>query len=167
MPNVSKAACASQQATPVAIVPRVQVAPPFIENARKILLEVVFERATRLLVLVGLTTTKLSAWLPVVALALTTAIVQANGTKPLTGVGIRFCGLIHLRVPSGTSMPSGAAASTCACRANGAGVRKTKTAARAVRRRRKFIIIVLRSKRRMTQSDASLKRFATKCLGVS
>src|SRR5213076_3120838 len=107
---------------------------------------------TRLLVLVGLTTTKLSAWLPVVALVLTTAIVHANGTNPLTGVAVRFCGLIHLRVPSGTSIPSGAAASTCACRAIGAGVRKAKTAARAVRRgRSKFMVVVLRSKRLMTR----------------
>src|SRR5947207_15581164 len=121
LPKVSQAACASQHATPVAIVPRVQVAPPSVEYARKMLLLVVFEMATRLFVLVGLTTTKLSAWLPAVALTFTTGAEQASGTNRSAGIGTRFCGLIHLRVPSGTSMASGP--STRACRAELVGVK--------------------------------------------
>src|SRR5262245_16045288 len=39
LPNVSQAACPSQHATPVPIVPRVQFAPPSFESARKILAE--------------------------------------------------------------------------------------------------------------------------------
>src|SRR5438876_9851144 len=116
LPNVSQAACASQHATPVAIVPRVQVAPPLNEYARKMLLVVVLEMATRLFVLVGLTTTKLSSWLPVVALTFTTGAEQASGTNRSAGTGTRFFGFMHLRVPSGTSMPSGP--STRACRAD-------------------------------------------------
>src|SRR5215210_4067054 len=98
LPKLSKAACPSQQATPVATVPRVQVAPPFMENARKMLLEVVFEKATMLLVLVGLTTTKLSAWLPAVALTFTTGAVQTSGGKISGNIGARGWGLMHLRM---------------------------------------------------------------------
>src|SRR6478672_932476 len=67
LPNVSQAACPSQHATPVAIVPRVQVAPASVEYARKMLFPPpgLFEVATRLFGLVGLTFMKLSAWLPV------------------------------------------------------------------------------------------------------
>src|SRR5204863_2439583 len=134
---VSQAACASQHATPVAIVPRVQVAPPLNEYARKMLLVVVFEMATRLFVLVGLTTTKLSSWPPAVALTFTTGAEQARGTNRSAGTGTRFSSLIHLRVPSGTSMPMGA--SIRACRAELAGARKAKMAASAVKRKRVFI----------------------------
>src|SRR5438105_8935888 len=105
------------------------------------LLLVVFEKATRLFVLVGLTTTKLSAWLPAAALTFTTGAVQARGTNRSLGTGTRFIGFMHLRVPSGTSMPMGA--SIRACRADVAGVRKAKTAASAVRRRRVFIGVFL------------------------
>src|SRR5262249_35205465 len=37
LPKVSQAACPSQHATPVAIVPRIQLAPPSVEYARKML----------------------------------------------------------------------------------------------------------------------------------
>src|ERR1044071_4766546 len=90
LPKVSQAAWASQHATPVAIVPRVQVAPPSVEYARKMLLEVVFEIATRLFVLVGLTTTKLSDWLPAVTLTFTTGAVQASGTNRSVRTGTQI-----------------------------------------------------------------------------
>src|SRR3954449_5758590 len=122
LPNVSQAACPSQHATPVAIVPRVQVAPASVEYARKMLFEPgSFEVATRLFVLVGLTFTKLSAWLPAVALTLTTASRQVSGVNRSIGFTARSLGFMHLRVPSGTLMPS-VAASTCACRIDVAGV---------------------------------------------
>ena len=55
---MSNAAWPSQQATLVATVPRVQVAPPFIEYARKMLFALArLEKATMLFGLVGLTTT--------------------------------------------------------------------------------------------------------------
>src|SRR5436190_22547735 len=147
LPNVSQAACPSQHATPVAIVPRVQVAPASVEYARKMLFELVFEVATRLFVLVGLTFTKLSAWLPVVALTLTTASRQVSGVNSNSvGFGARSLGFMHLRVPSGTSMPS-FAASIRACRIDVAGVRSVKTAARVVRWRRVFICVFLLMRR--------------------
>ncbi len=94
MPNVSQAACPSQHATPVAIVPRVQVAPASVEYARKMLfVPGLFDVATRLFVLVGLTFTKLSAWLPAVALTLTTASRQVSGVNRSTGFGARSSGL--------------------------------------------------------------------------
>src|SRR5437667_6931076 len=127
LPNVSQAACASQHATPVAIVPRVQVAPPLNEYARKMLLLVVFEMATRLFVLVGLPTTKLSSWPPAVALTFTTGAEQASGTKRSVGIGTPYFDFMHLRVPSGTSMLSGP--SIRACSAGVMGVRKAKMAA--------------------------------------
>src|SRR2546422_7288642 len=99
--------------------PRVQVVPPSNEYARKILFALVFEMATRLFVLVGLTFTKLSAWLPSVALTFTTASVQTNGTNRLLGSSARSLGFMHLRVPSGTSMASGP--STRACKVNVGG----------------------------------------------
>src|SRR5437773_7179518 len=142
LPNVSQAACASQHATPVAIVPRVQVAPPLNEYARKMLLVVVFEMATRLLVLVGLTTTKLSSWLPAVALTFITGAEQASGTNKSVGTGTPYFVFMHLRVPSGTSMLSGPGIR--ACRAGVVGARKAKTAASAIRRRRVFIGVFLR-----------------------
>src|SRR5437899_6327582 len=140
LPNVSQAACPSQHATPVAIVPRVQVVPPSVEYARKMLGEVVFEVATMLFGLVGLTFTKLSAWLPVVALTLTTASRQASGVNRSGGFGTRSLGFMHLRVPSGTSMPS-VAASTWACKVDVVGVSNAKTAASTVRWRRIFICV--------------------------
>src|SRR5206468_5342827 len=142
-PNVSQAACPSQHATPVAIVPRVQVAPASVEYARKMLaVPGLFEVATMLFVLVGLTFTKLSAWLPSVALTFTTGSRQANGANRLVGTGARSLGFMHLRGSSGTSMPS-VAASTSACKVAAAGVRNARTAANAVRRRRAFICIFL------------------------
>src|SRR5438105_14624337 len=95
------------------------------------LLLVVFEKATRLFVLVGLTTTKLSAWLPAVALTFTTGAVQTNGTdgaRRSVGTHGRSLGFMHLRVPSRTWMlPRDAG--TSARQAGGRGVRKTKEAA--------------------------------------
>src|SRR5437870_1239529 len=139
---MSQAACPSQQATPVATVPRVQVAPASVEYARKMLNELVFEKATRLFVLVGLTFTKLSAWLPSVALTFTTGSRQVNGANRSLGTGARSLGFMHLRGSSGTLMPS-VAASTCACMVDVAGVRNAKTAASAVRRRRVFICMFI------------------------
>src|SRR5213075_1235926 len=94
LPNVSQAACPSQHATPVAIVPRVQVAPASVEYARKMLaVPGLFEMATRLFGLGGLTFTKLSAWLPVVALTLTTGSRQVSGTNSRSvGFGARSVG---------------------------------------------------------------------------
>src|SRR6266478_5995069 len=146
LPNVSQAAWPSQHATFVAIVPRVQVVPPSNEYARKILFALVFEMATRLFVLVGLTTTKLSAWLPIVALTFITGSVQTNGTNRSVSIGARSLGFMHLRVPSGTLMPS-VAASTCACEVDMAGVRNAKTTASAVRWRRVFICVFLLMRR--------------------
>ena len=71
--------------------------------------ESMFEVATMLFGLVGFTFTKLSAWLPVVALTLTTVSRQANGVNRSGGFGTRSLGFMHLRVPSGTLMPSVAA----------------------------------------------------------
>ena len=58
-------------------------------------------------VLVGLTITKLSAWLPAVALTLTTGSRQINGVNGIGRFRYTTFGFIHLRVPSGTSMPLG------------------------------------------------------------
>src|SRR6266516_7107194 len=147
LPNVSQAACPSQHATPVAIVPRVQVAPASVEYARKMLaVPGLFEVATRLFVLVGLTFTKLSAWLSSVALTLTTASRQVSGVNRSIGFGARSLGFMHLRVPSGTSMPS-VAASTWACKVDVVGVRNAKTAASTVRWRRVFICVFLLMRR--------------------
>src|SRR5436190_18300170 len=110
------------------------------------LFELVFEVATRLFGSVGLTFTKLSAWLPVVALTLTTASRQVSGVNSSNGLGARSGGLMHLRVPSGTSMPS-VAARTCACNMEVAGVSNAKTAASIVRRRRVFIYVFLLMRR--------------------
>ena len=144
LPNVSQAACPSQHATPVAIVPRVQVAPASVEYARKILaVPGLFEVATRLFVLVGLTLMKLSAWLRSVALTLTTGSTQVSGTNNRSvGLGARSCGITHLRVPSGTSIPPGVVA-TCACKMDVAGVKSAKTETSAVRWRRVFIHVFL------------------------
>jgi hypothetical protein len=90
-------------------------------------------------VLVGLTFTKLSAWLPAVALTLTTGSRQVSGTNSRSvGFGVRSVGIMHLRVPSGTSISS-VAVRICACNMDVAGVRNEKTAASIVRRRRVFI----------------------------
>src|SRR5215471_21257341 len=119
---MSQAACPSQHATPVATVPRVQFAPPSAEYARKMLaVPGSFENATRLFVLVGLTTMKLSAWLPSVALTFTTDSTQANGANRLFSTGARSLGLMHLRGSSGTLMPA-VAASTRMCKVDVAGV---------------------------------------------
>src|SRR5262249_59221423 len=97
LPNVSHAACPSQHATPVAIVPRVQVVPPSVEYARKMLgVFSMFEVATMLFGLVGLTFTKLSAWLPDAALTLTTGSRQVSGRKSSNGFGARTGGFMHL-----------------------------------------------------------------------
>src|SRR5436190_4296910 len=146
LPNVSQAACPSQHATPVATVPRVHVAPLSVEYARKMLAELVFEKATRLFVLVGLTSTKLSAWFPSVALTFTTGSRQANGANRLVGTGARSLGFMHLRGSWGTSLPS-VAASTSACMMVVVAVRNAKTARSAVRRRCAFIYILLLMRR--------------------
>src|SRR5438034_5848690 len=147
LPNVSQAACPSQHATPVAIVPRVQVAPASVEYARKMLtVPGLFEVATRLFVLVGLTFTKLSAWLPAVALTFTTGSRQVSGVNRSIGFTARSLGFIHLRGSSGTLMPS-VAASTCACKVDMVGVRNAKTVASIVRRRRVFICVFLLMRR--------------------
>src|SRR6266481_3191416 len=137
LPNVSQAACPSQHATPVAIVPRVQVAPASVEYARKMLgVSGSFEVATMLFGLVGLTFTKLSAWLPVVALTLTTGSRQVSGVNSKSvGFGARSLGFMHLRGSSGTSIPL-FAASTWACRIDVVGATNAKTAASKVRWRR-------------------------------
>src|SRR5436309_15558162 len=141
LPNVSHAACPSQHATPVAIVPRVQVAPPSVEYARKMLaVPGLFEVATRLFVLVGLTFTKLSAWLPAVALTLTTASRQASGVNGSIGFGARSLGFMHLRGSSGRSMPP-VAGSSCACNMNVAGVRNAIAVTSIGRRRSVFIFV--------------------------
>src|SRR5207248_7272982 len=101
-----------------------------------------FEKATRLFGFVGLTFTKLSAWLPVVALTLTTGSRQVSGVNRSVGTGARYLGFMHLRVPSGTSGPS-VAASTCACKVDMVAMRKAKMAASVVRRRRMFICVFL------------------------
>src|SRR5205814_2204233 len=121
-------------ATPVAIVPRVQVAPASVEYARKMLLAASgsFDVATILFVLVGLTLTKLSAWLPAVALTLTTASRQVSGVNRSIGFDARSLGFRHLRVPSGTSMPP-VGASTCACKLDLIGASNAKTVASRVR----------------------------------
>src|SRR3982751_6337137 len=143
MPNQSQAACPSQHATPVATVPRVHVAPASVEYARNMLFELVFEVATRLFGFVGLTLMKLSAWLPVVALTLTTGSRQVSGTNSRSvGVSGRSLGIMHLRVPSGTSMPW-VAVRTCACKMDVAGGSKDKTAARTGRLRRVFMCVFL------------------------
>src|SRR5204863_9346937 len=102
-----------------------------------------FEVAMRLFVLVGLTFTKLSAWLPVVALTLTTGSRQVSGTNSRSvGFGARSVGIMHLRVPSGTSIPL-VAPSSRACNTDVADVRNAKTAARLIRWRRVFIWILI------------------------
>src|SRR5438034_2561902 len=147
LPNVSQAACPSQHATPVATVPRVQVAPASVEYARKMLaVPGSFEVATRLFLLVGLTFTKLSAWLPSVALTFTTGSRQVNGANRSIGFSARSLGFMHLRGSSGTSM-SAVVASTCACMVDVAGVRNAKTAASTVRWRRVFIRVFLLMRR--------------------
>src|SRR4030095_3959594 len=116
-----------------------------------------FEVATRLFGLVGLTFTKLSAWLPDVALAFTTGSRQVSGVNRLNGLTACSGGLMHLRVPSGTLMRS-VAANTCACKVNILGMTNAKTAARAVRRRRVFIYAAGKSglKRTQNRRDSSM-----------
>src|SRR5437762_13390080 len=87
-----------------------------------------FEMATRLFGLGGLTFTKLSAWLPVVALTLTTGSRHVSGTNSRSvGFGARSVGIMHLRVPSGTSLHWNAV-SLCACKMNVSGVRNVDAA---------------------------------------
>src|SRR5580765_586251 len=100
-----------------------------------------FEVATRLFGLVGLTFTKLSAWLPVVALTFVTGSTQAEGVSKSNGFSARSGGFMHLRVPSGTLIPS--VANTWACKVDVAGVRNAKTAASTVRWKRVFICVFL------------------------
>ena len=102
-----------------------------------------FEVATRLFGLVGLTFMKLSAWLPAVALTFTTGSKQASGTNNRSiGFTGRSWGFMHLRVPSGTSIPS-VAVSICACKVDVVGVMSARRAASMVRLRRVFIWSVL------------------------
>src|SRR5207245_11740052 len=126
--KVSQAACPSQHATPVAIVPRVQVAPASVEYARKMLgAGGSFEVTTMLCVLVGLTFTKLSAWLPGVALTLTTGSGQVSGVNRSIGLSARSLGFMHVRGSSGTPMHA-VAAGSCPCRVDVGGVRNAKAA---------------------------------------
>ena len=104
------------------------------------LFELVFEVATRLFGLVGLTFTKLSAWLPVVALTFITGSRQVSGVSRSNGFSARSGGFMHLRVPSGTSMPS-VAANICACSIDVVGVSNAKMAASIIRRRRLFMCV--------------------------
>src|SRR5262252_516619 len=99
-----------------------------------------FEVATMLFGLVGLTFTKLSAWLPVVALTFTTGSRQLSGLNSSNGFGARSGGFMHLRVRSGTAMclvPAG----PCACDVDVEGVSNAKTAASIIRRRRVFMSV--------------------------
>ena len=100
--------------------------------------------ATRLFGLIGLTFTKLSAWFPDVALALTTGSKQVNGVNRLNGLTARSGGMMHLRVPSGTLTPS-VFANTCACSVSVLEMAKAKTATRADRWRRVFIYAASKS----------------------
>src|SRR4029077_15644915 len=86
-----------------------------------------FEVATRLFGLVGLTLMKLSAWLPAVGLTFINGSQQAEGVSKSNGFSARSGGLMHLRVPSGTLIPS--VANTWACKIGVEGVRNAKTAA--------------------------------------
>ena len=67
---------------------------------------------------------------------------------------------MHLRVPSGTSMPL-SGASNCACKGNVAGARNVKTAASVVRWRRVFMCVLIEMARegglREVRSDAILE----------
>jgi hypothetical protein len=83
---------------------------------------------------------KLSAWLPVVALTLTTGSKQVSGLNSSNGFGARSGGFMHLRVPSGTSMRF-VGATTCPYNIDAEGVSKTKTAAKIVRWRRVFMSV--------------------------
>src|SRR4051794_41840676 len=97
------------------------------------LFELVFDVATRLFGFVGLTLMKLSAWLPVVALTFTTGSRQVRGTNSRSvGLSGRSLGIMHLRVPSGTSTPP-IAMRTCACKMDVAGGMNDKKAGRNVR----------------------------------
>src|SRR5262245_40787009 len=98
-----------------------------------------FEVATRLFGLVGLTLMKLSAWLPVVALTFTTASRQATGTNNRSfGFCGRSGGFMHLRVPSGTLIPWGVVW-TCACEVDVVGMMNARRAASIIRLRRVFM----------------------------
>ena len=140
---MSQAACPSQHATPVAIVPRVQVAPASVEYARKMLL------------CVGVRGGYEVVWVGRVDVHETLSLVAGRGADVYhrleagqrhehrsVGLGARSLGFMHLRVPSGTSMPS-VAAGICACKMDVAGVRNAKTAASTVRWRRVFICVFL------------------------
>jgi hypothetical protein len=88
-----------------------------------------------------LTLMKLSAWLPVVALTLTTGSRQAIGVNSKSvGCSARSGGFMHFLVPSGTLIPS-FAPNFWACKRDVTGVRSAKTVTRTVRRRRVFILM--------------------------
>jgi len=97
-----------------------------------------FEVATMLFGLVGLTLMKLSAWLPVVALTLTTGSRQLSGLNNWKDFGARCGGMMHLRGASDTLI-SPVRASSCPWKMNEMAVRNAKTTASIVRRRRVFI----------------------------
>src|SRR5262245_58379992 len=99
-----------------------------------------FEVATMRFGFVGSTFMKLSAWLPLVALALITGSRQVNGLNSSKCWGARSGGFMHLRVPSGTAGCL-VVTDTCACNIVSEGVRKTKMAARIVRWRRVFMSV--------------------------
>src|SRR5204863_8847868 len=124
------------------------VAPASVESEPKMMaVPGLYEVGMRLSVLVGWTFTKPAAWLPVVALTLTTGSRQVSGTNSRSvGFGARSVGIMHLRVPSGTSVPW-IAVRICACKMDVAGVRNAKTAVRIVQWRRVIMWGVLLMRR--------------------
>ena len=127
-----------------------------------------FEVATRLFGLVGLTLMKLSAWLPVVALTLTTGSRQVSGINSRSvGFGARSLGIMHLRVPSGTSMPP-FAAGIRACKI-GCGRREERenggkdSQAEACVHMCVLIDVASKSGLKRTASDAIVEGFPNEC----
>src|SRR5262245_42520872 len=93
----------------------------------------VFEVATRLFGLVGLTFMKLSAWLPVVALTFTTGSKQASGTISRSVVlSGRSLGIMHFRGPS-SILTLSVAAVIWACKMDVVGVMSASRTASRVR----------------------------------
>ena len=91
--------------------------------------------------LVGLTITKLSAWLPDVALTFTTGARQASGANRLVGFGATVFGLYTFACPVGHIDAFGVA-STCACKAD-CRREEGEKAASTVRLRRVFILFLI------------------------
>jgi len=91
--------------------------------------------------LVGLTLMKLSAWLPVVALTLSTGSRQLSGLNSWKDFVARCGARMHLRGDSDTLI-SAVRASSCPWKMNVTAVRSAKTTASIVRRRRVFIRVL-------------------------